>query len=314
MGVTAAPPESKGRRVRTPPRRRARAAFERKEAFAGIVFVLPVVIIFAMFRFLPIAGAGGMSLTHYSLGGDVTFVGAENYQRMLTDDLFWHSLTTTVLYVLVFVPMMLVVAMLAALLLNSLVRVTGLFRSLLFLPYVTSFVMAGIIWRWIYSTDGPVNALLKSVNLPTIGFLSGDQLLVLASLALVSVWKGFGYAMLILLAGLKALSKDVHEAAKIDGANIWQTFWRVTLPMLKPVVFFVLVIETIFAFRVFDTMYVMTGGGPARASYVLIYMLYDQGFQFFDLGYAAAIGVGLFVVVLALSLVQRAYFERKDAV
>lgn len=241
------------------PRRRRRSVLERREAFAGMVFVLPVVIIFVMFRFLPIAGAGGMSLTKYTLSGETTFKGTDNYERLLGDDLFWHSLTTTILYVIVFVPLMLVVSMIAALLLNSVARFTGLFRSLLFLPYVTSFVMAGIIWTWIYSTDGPINTLLDNVGLPAVGFLTGDQLLVLGSLALVSVWKGFGYAMLILLAGLKAQSRDIHEAARIDGANAWQEFWHVTLPMLKPVVFFVLVIETIFSFKVFDTMYVMTG-------------------------------------------------------
>lgn len=280
---------------------------QRRDAFAGVVFVLPVVIIFVMFRFLPIAGAGGMSLTKYLLNGDVSYIGAANYERLLDDDLFWHTLGVTALYVAVFVPLMLVVAMCAALLLNSVVKLTGVFRSLLFLPYVTSFVMAGIIWTWIYSTDGPMNALLDAVNLPTIGFLTGEQLLVLASLAVVSVWKGFGYSMLILLAGLKALSADIREAAEIDGASPWQSFWYVTLPMLKPVVFFVLVIETIFAFKVFDTMYVMTGGGPSRASYTLIYFLYDQGFKFFDFGYAAAIGMALFVVVLAMSLIQRRF-------
>lgn len=293
-------------------RSRAQRFFARREAFVGIVFVLPVLIIFAMFRFAPIAGAGGMSLLKYRVNGEAEFLGLANYQRLLTDDLFWHSLGTTVLYVLIFVPLILVVSMVGALLLNSIKRTEGLFRSLLFLPYVTSFVMAGIIWTWIYSSDGPINTFLTTFNAPAIGFLTGGQLLVLASLAVVSVWKSFGYAMLILLAGLKAQSAEVHEAARIDGASPWQTFWFVTLPMLKPVVFFVLIIEMIAAFQVFDTMYVMTGGGPSRASYSLIYFLYDEGFKFFDFGYAAAIGIALFVIVLVLSLVQRRFFEGKE--
>lgn len=297
-----------------PPTSRTRrySVLERREAFAGIVFVLPVVILFVVFRFLPIGGAGGMSLSNVLPGGEADFIGGANYERLVNDSLFWQSLGATGLYVVIFVPLMLIMAMTAALLLNSVTRFTGAFRSLLFLPYVTSFVMAGIIWNWIYASNGPINALMQSLSLPSIGFLSGDQLLVLASLAVVSVWKGFGYAMLILLAGLKSLSRDVLEAAKIDGARPWQTFGYVTLPMLKPVVFFVLVIETITAFKVFDTMYVMTGGGPSRASYTLIYFLYEQGFRYFDFGYAAAIGMGLFVVVLALSLIQRWYFERNE--
>ena len=147
-------------------------------------------------------------------------------------------------------------------LLDKLVRFTGTFRALLFIPYLSSFVMAGIIWTWIFSTDGPLNAALGSLGLGPVPFTSGSQWLVLASLALVSVWKGFGYSMLIFLAGLKAQPAEVHEAARIDGAGAWKSFWYVTLPLLKPVVFFVLVIETIIGFQVFDTIYVMTGGGP----------------------------------------------------
>ena len=135
----------------------------------------------------------------------------------------------------------------------------------------------------------------------------------LLSLAVVSVWKGFGYSMLIFLAGLKAQPAEVHEAARIDGAGAWKSFWYVTLPLLKPVVFFVLVIETIVGFQVFDTIYVMTGGGPARASHSLIYFLFDEGFKFFDFGYASAIGIVLFVIVLILSLIQQRFFEGKDA-
>jgi len=129
---------------------------------------------------------------------------------------------------------------------------------------------------------------------------------------MVSVWKGFGYSMLIFLAGLKAQPAEVHEAARIDGANAWKGFWHVTFPLLKPVLFFVLVIETIIGFQVFDTIYVMTAGGPARASYSLIYFLFDEGFKYFDFGYAAAIGIVLFAIVLVLSLVQRRFFEGKE--
>jgi len=253
-----------------------------------------------------------MSLTRFRVNGGTTFLGTDNYTRLITDDLFWRILGTTVLYVLIFVPLICAVSMVGALLLHSLTRLTGLFRVLLFLPYVTSFVMAGIVWAWIFDAAGPLNTLLQAASLPRVGFLTGSQVLVLASLALVSVWKGFGYACLILLAGLKAQPAEVHEAARIDGANGWQTFWYVTVPMLKPVIFFVLIIETIAGFQVFDTMYVMTGGGPSRASYSLIYLLYDEGFRFFDFGYAAAIGMALFVIVLVLSLIQRRIFEERS--
>lgn len=306
------------------PRRRAgvthsspgsRAALRRRrhEALTGLLFVLPTLVVFGLFKFLPIAGAGAMSLTRYRLNGDTTWIGTENYTRLFADPHFWHSLGATAAYVVLFVPLILVVSLTGALLLNRLVRFTGTFRSLLFLPYLSSFVMAGIVWSWIFAHDGPLNAALGRIGAGPVPFLSGDQWLVLASLALVSVWKGFGYSMLVLLAGLKAQPAEVHEAARIDGATGPQSFRHITLPLLRPVLFFVLVIETIVGFQVFDTIYVMTGGGPNRASHSLIYFLYDEGFKFLDFGYAAAIGVVLFAIVLLLSLLQRRFVEGKDA-
>ncbi|WP_052136404.1 carbohydrate ABC transporter permease [Arthrobacter sp. PAMC 25486] len=287
------------------------ASRHRKEAMVGILFVLPTLIIFVLFKFLPIAGAGAMSLTRYRLNGDVEFLGVDNYTRLFQDANFWQSLGVTLGYVAIFVPLIMAVSLGGALLLNKLVRYSGTFRALLFVPYLSSFVLAGIIWTWIFAVDGPLNGALTAVGAGPVLFLSGEQWLVLGSLAVVSVWKGFGYSMLIFLAGLKAQSVEVEEAANIDGANVGQRLWFVTLPLLKPVIFFVLVIETIIGFQVFDTIYVMTGGGPAHASYSLIYMLFDVGFKFFDFGYASAIGLVLFAIVLILSLVQRYFFEGK---
>lgn len=304
--------------VSTAPRRASDAraiagrAARRREAIAGVLFVLPTLVIFALFKFLPIAGAGAMSLTQFRLNGDIEFLGTANYERLFADPHFWHSLWVTLAYVLIFVPLIIAVSLAGAVLLNRLLRFSGLFRSLLFVPYLCSFVLAGIIWKWIFASDGPLNAVITSVGLEPVPFLSGNQWLVLASLAAVAIWKGFGYSMLIFLAGLKSQPAEVHEAATIDGAGPWKAFWHITLPLLKPVLFFVLVIETIVGFQVFDTIYVMTGGGPARASYSLIYFLYDQGFKFFDFGYAAAIGMVLFAIVLILSLIQRGFFERKE--
>ncbi|PZF82933.1 carbohydrate ABC transporter permease [Jiangella anatolica] len=278
----------------------------------GVIFVLPMLVLFVIFRFVPSLGAIGMSFTDYRLSGDFSFIGAENYSRLIEDDLFFESLRVTLLYAVMYVPLTLVVSLGTASMLHHVIRGRGLFRGLLFLPYVTSFVMAGIIWIWIYDSDGLVNGALERIGLGPLAFLSGNQAMVLGSLAVVSVWKSFGYSMLILLAGLKNIPEDVMEAATLDGAGAWAKFRRITMPLLRPVVFFVVVIETIVAFQVFDTIYVMTGGGPARASYGLVYMLYDQGFKFFDFGYAATIGVMLFLVVLLISLVQRYVLDREN--
>ncbi|MEU4576418.1 carbohydrate ABC transporter permease [Nonomuraea sp. ATR24] len=280
-----------------------------RDPVTGLLFVLPVLVLFLIFRIFPSLGAVGMSLTNWNVSGDWSLIGADNYARLFEDVNFWRSLRVTLVYAAVYVPLTLVVALGTALLLNRVVFMRGLFRGMLFLPYVTSFVLAGVLWRWIYEFDGLINGLIGKLDLGPVAFLE-EASLVLPALAVVSVWKGFGYSMLILLAGLKSIPASYLEAATVDGAGSWQKFRRITLPLLKPTLFFVLIIETISAFQVFDTIYVMTGGGPARASYTLIYGIYDHGFRFFDFGYAATWGVVLFAIVLVVSLIQRRFLDR----
>ncbi|MEV0199699.1 sugar ABC transporter permease [Nonomuraea sp. NPDC050691] len=280
-----------------------------RDPVTGLLFVLPMLVLFLIFRIFPTLGAAGMSLTNWNIGGEWSFVGADNYARLLDDVNFWTSLRVTLVYAAIYVPLTVVVALGTALLLNQVVFLRGLFRGMLFLPYVTSFVLAGIIWRWIYEYSGLINGLLAKADLGPVPFLE-QSALVLPALAVVSVWKGFGYSMLILLAGLKSIPGSYLEAATVDGASAWQRFRRITLPLLEPTLFFVLVIETIGAFQTFDTIYVMTGGGPARATYTLIYGIYDHGFRSFDFGYAATWGMVLFAIVLVVSLVQRRFLDR----
>lgn len=291
---------------------RRRPTTTRRDATAGLLFIAPMLVLFVIFRFAPSLGAIGLSFTNYKLSGQYDVVGLDNYQRFFENPVAIAALRTTLVYAAIYVPMMLVVALVTALALHRIVWGSGLFRGALFLPYVTSFVLAGIIWLWILAQDGPVNSLLGLFGLDPVAFLTGGQGLVLSSLAAVSVWRGFGYSMLILLAGLKTIPAELYESASIDGASWWQQFWRITLPLLRPSLFFVLVIETIAAFQVFDTAYVMTGGGPARASYTLVYHLYESGFRFFTFGYASAIGVVLFLIVFAISMVQRLVLDRED--
>lgn len=279
----------------------------------GLLFLLPMLVLFIIFRYVPTLGAGAMSFTDYRLSGEYSFVGIENYQRLLADPLFLSSAGTTLIYAVVYVPLVFVISMVTALLLHHVIWAKGFFRGALFLPYVTSFVLAGIIWSWFYASDGLVNGLLSRVETGPIPFLTGDQLLILGSISVVSAWRGFGYSMLILLAGLKNVPEELTEAATLDGAGARQRFFRITLPLLRPVIFFVAVIETIAAFQVFDVIYVMTGGGPAHASYSIIYMLYEQGFKFFDFGYAATIGIALFFIVLIISLVQRRFLDQESS-
>jgi multiple sugar transport system permease protein len=282
-----------------------------RDPITGLLFVLPMLVLFVIFRFVPTLGAAGMSLTDYKINRDWSFVGVGNYARLLDDPIFLGALRVTVVYVAIYVPLTVVVSLATALLLNSVIFMKGLFRGALFLPYVTSFVFAGVIWRWIYEFDGLLNGLLAKIDLGPVGFLD-DTALVLPTLATVSVWKGFGYSMLILLAGLKSIPPSYLEAARVDGANAWQRFRSVMFPLLRPALFFVVVIETIGAFQTFDLIYVMTGGGPSRASYNLILALYDQGFGDFELAYAATIGISLFVLVFIVSMIQRRLLDRSE--
>lgn len=272
----------------------------------------PMLVLFIIFRFVPSLGAIGLSFTNYKLSGDFDIVGLANYQRFFDSEVAINALKTTLIYAAIYVPLMVLTALLTALVLQRIIWGSSFFRSSLFLPYVTSFVLAGIIWTWILAVDGPVNELLGKLGIDPLGFLTGSQPMVLTSLAAVSVWRGFGYSMLILLAGLKTIPGELYEAASIDGASGWRQFWKITLPLLRPSLFFVLVIETIGAFQVFDTVYVMTGGGPARASYSLVYHLYESGFKFFNFGYASAVGVVLFVIVFLISIVQRLVLDREE--
>jgi multiple sugar transport system permease protein len=283
-----------------------------RRPWIGLLFVAPMLVLFLVFRFLPAIGALLLSLTDYRLSGKWDFVALDNYTRLLSDSIFHEALLVTVTYTVIFVPLTVLLSLGTAVLLHQVVWKRGFFRGVFFLPYVTSIVLAAVIWKWIYDAqDGLLNAVLGLVNIGPIDFLSQSST-VLPSIAVTSAWKGFGYSMLILLAGLQAVPKSYLEAAMIDGAGTWQRFRYVTLPQLRPVLFFVLVIETIGAFQVFDAMYVMTGGGPVRSSYSLVYFLYDSGFKYFDFGYASAIGLVLFLIVLIVSLVQRRLVGRDD--
>jgi multiple sugar transport system permease protein len=283
-----------------------------RRPWVGLLFVAPMLALFLLFRFVPVVGAVLLSLTDYRLSGRWSFVAFDNYTRLLSDSVFHQALAVTLTYTVIFVPLTVLLSLGTAVLLHQVVWRRGFFRGVFFLPYVTSIVLAAVIWKWIYDAqDGLLNAVLGLLSIGPVDFL-GKAELVLPSIAVTSAWKGFGYSMLILLAGLQAVPRSYLEAATIDGATTWQRFRYITLPQLRPVLFFVLVIETIGAFQVFDAMYVMTGGGPVRSSYSLVYFLYDSGFKYFDFGYASAIGLVLFAIVLIVSLVQRRFVGRDD--
>lgn len=283
----------------------------RREARIGLSFVLPMLVLFVAFRFAPFLGGLGLAFGEYTLGGGFQFKGTDNFQRMLSDSLFWRALRVTMIYSVIAVPLMIGLSTGIALLVRRRFRGVGFFRAVFFLPVITSLVVAGIVFVWIFNGDGAVPRILGALGLFDGSWLTSETLAIPA-IATVAIWGRFGFDMLIILARLQDMPRELDEAAATDGANAWQRFRYVTLPQLKPVFFFLGVIEVIGSFQVFDAVYVMTGGGPVNATYTLGYLLYDQAFRYFDFGYASAIALVLFVLVLTLTMLQRFVLDRQD--
>lgn len=281
----------------------------RREARIALLFVLPAFLLFLAFRFGPTIVGVALSLFEYDISGEIAWKGLENFQRLVADPLFWRALSTTVLYTVFAVPIALVLSTVMALGVRRSFRGSRFFRSVFFLPVITSLVLAGSIFVWIFSANGPWSALMTPLGLG--GSWLGSTVLVLPAIVVVGVWSRFGYGMMIMIAAMQDVPRELEEAALMDGANAWQRFRWIILPYLRPTIFFLAVIETTAAFQVFDVIYVMTQGGPANASYSLVYLLYDQGFKYFDYGYAAAVGVALFVMTLVVALIQRLVIGRQ---
>jgi multiple sugar transport system permease protein len=296
-------------RRRTVRGRRPRPSW--REARTGLLLVLPCFALFVLFRFGPAIAGGLLSFTEYTIGADTEWTGLRNFDRLVHDENFWQAVRITAVYSALAVPGAILAALGMALLTRRAFRGAKVFRSIFFLPVVTSLVLAGVIFTWIFGEDGPWSSVLGAVGLGGGSWLA-DTVLVIPALVIVSVWTRFGFGMLIILARLQDIPRELAEAAHVDGAGAWQRFRYVVLPQLRPALFFLAILETTVSFQAFDTIYVMTGGGPARASRTLVIELYEQGFRNFDLDYAATVGVGLFVMTLVVALIQRLVLGREE--
>ena len=254
--------------------------------------------------FWPAVQAIYYSLTRYDLLSPPQFQGLKNYIDLASDPLFLKTLVNTLIYLVVAVPLLIFLPLILAILVNQQLRGIHAFRVLYYLPVVVSTVVAGLAWKWIYAQDGLLNFALstiswREVNIPWLT----DPALALFSIITVTVWKGLGYYMTIYLAGLQSIPPSLYEAAAIDGSDGWEKHWSITLPLMRPYCFLVGILSAIAAMKVFEEIYVMApGGGPANSTKTLVYYLYETGFEKLEMGYAAAIGVVLFLVVFGLSL------------
>jgi ABC-type sugar transport system permease subunit len=247
-----------------------------------------------------------LSLNNWSLIGSRSFIGLDNYSRVLGDEIFWIALRNTAVYaVLVVVPLS-SLALLLAILVNQKLPFVGVFRSAYYLPVVTSISVIAVIWAFTFvpRPDGPVNYLIGLVGIPPQDWLiNPDE--ALPTVAMMGIWSTAGYYMILWLSGLQSVPEELEEAARIDGAGRWQVFWNVTLPMLKPTTIFIAMIATIGALQVFGAAYVLTGGGPIRATTTVVYYIWQAAFGTYQMGYGASVSVILFGIVLAIAMAQR---------
>ena len=274
------------------------------DALWGYVFLLPQLVGLLVFSLIPLLSVFYLSMASWDGLGPITFVGLQNFIDQLKSDDLHIALLNTLYYTVIAVPGGLIFALLIALGLNN-VRGKTVYRVLYFMPFITGSVAVGVIWSFLLNSDfGLFNSLLRSwFHASGVGWLTTTRY-VIPSIALVGIWQGLGFNMIIFLAGLQGIPVSYSEAARMDGANRFQLFWRVTLPMLTPTIFFTTVISILNSFQVFDLTFILTGGGPGKDSYTMVYHIYHLGFETATFGPASAAAVILFVILLVVTAVQ----------
>ena len=272
------------------------------------LFLTPALLVLGVFFVLPVIGALGLSLTDYDLYAladihNLRFVGLHNYWALLQRPLFWSALGHTFYFVAAGVPLSIGASLGTALLLNSpLARMKPLFRTVLFAPVVTTAVAVAVIWRYLFNTKyGLVNSALAGLGLHPVDWL-GDPHWAMPTIIAFAVWKNFGYNMIIFLAGLQAIPAELYEAARIDGASAPRQFWHITLPMLKPTMVMVMVLTVAGYFQLFAEPYVMTEGGPLQSTMSVLYLMYEDGFKWWNLGVASAVAFLLFGIIFVITV------------
>lgn len=285
-----------------------RGALARRETLTAYGFLLPNLIGFLVFTLLPVVAALLISFTSWDLLRPPRWIWFDNYVRMFSDALFHKVLGNTLLYVLGTVPVQMALALLVALALNQRIPGQVFFRTAFFMPVVASTVAVALVWRWIYHADfGLLNSFLYAIGVSDPPSWLSSTRWALPAIIIMSVWQQIGFSMVLFLAGLQGVPQTLYEAARIDGANAWARLRFITLPLLSSTTFFVLVIGIINSFQVFDQALVMTNGGPANATNTIVFNIYRYGFQFFQMGYAAAMAWVLFAIIFVVTVIQFRY-------
>jgi len=295
--VSPAPPAVSGKR--------RRSRLRRRNTLLGWSFILPNFLGFALLTLVPIVVLFYMSLTNWNVFGTANWVGFANFERLIGDGSFRISVLNTLYYSALHIPLTFVVALGLALLLNNKLRGVAFFRTAAFFPYITSIVAIAIVWNLLFSPDyGPINEILRFFGMENPpGWLTSSDW-AMPAVVIVSTWRDMGYYMILFLAGLQTVPRELHEAARVDGASTIQRFFNVTLPSLRPTTFFVTVMLTINSFKIFDLILVMTEGGPGQSTLVISQFIYTKGFEESQFGYASAASVALFFMCIIVTVAQ----------
>jgi putative chitobiose transport system permease protein len=278
--------------------------------FAPYMFLFPAGIVLLIFFFLPFFQTIGLSFFNYSHSiYSPDFAGIKNYIDILHNPVFYKVMWNTILYLVVAVPILAIFPLFLAVLINQKIRGITLYKILIYLPVIVSIVVAAIAFKWLYAQDGILNYFIQLLHLNKIGWLT-DPKYAIYSVIIVTIWKGIGYYMMIYLASLMSVPKELYEACDIDGANFWQKHLTVTVPHLMPTIALVTTISSISAMKIFAEIYVMTKGGPLDSTKTIVYYIYEKAFENLDLGYASAMAVILLIIVMIFSLLNIFVFER----
>ena len=287
----------------------------REDFFTGIICLAPSLLVIAFFVVFPIIFSLYLSFHEWAiLTPDKPFVGLSNFERMFSNAEFWQALKNTFVYTVGVVPVGAAASLALALLLNRTILGAGFFRTAFFLPVITSTIAIAVVWLWVYDdNNGLLNLILRGLGFQPVRWLTSSKTALL-SVIIMNVWRNSGYHMVIFLAGLQSIPETLYEAATIDGVNTFQRFRYITWPLLVPTTVFVLITNTIFTFQVFGPIYVMTGGGPARSTSVIVYYLYQRAFEFQEMGYASAVAWIIFIILIGLTLFQLWLSRNKEKI
>lgn len=280
------------------------------DGFWAFLLLLPNLLGFLIFTLFPVVAAFLLSFTEYDMMSPIKWIGLGNYFELLNDSTFKQVLINTLYYSVFTVPIGATISLFLAIALDRRTKLVKFYRAVYFLPVISSMVAVAMVWQWIYNPEfGLINYLLSLVGIKGPSWLT-DTVWAMPAIIVVNIWKGLGFNMLLFLAGLQGISNSYYEADDIEGARWWTKFTRITLPLLSPTTFFVLVMSFISSFQVFDSVFLMTGGGPGRSTSVLVHYLYQNAFQYFRMGYASALAYVLFFLVFLVTLIQLA-FQKK---